>query len=63
MRDAAYNENIYAYMGVGEGIFGALTVEFGGGRLRTRREESTKARTLLRIMMYCLKIMVRWAYE
>jgi hypothetical protein len=40
-------ENIYAYRGVGEGMFGALTVEFGD-RLKTRREESTKARTLLK---------------
>jgi hypothetical protein len=62
IRDAAYDENMYAYRGVGEGIFGALTVEFGD-RLKTRRKESTKTRTLLRIMIYCLKIMVRWAYE
>jgi hypothetical protein len=62
IRDAAYDENIYAYRGVGEGIFGALTVEFGD-RLKTRREESTKTRTLLRIVIYCLKIMVRWTYE
>jgi hypothetical protein len=62
IRDGAYDESIYAYSGVGEGIFGALTVEFGD-RLKTRRKESTKTRTLLRIMIYCLKIMVRWAYE
>jgi hypothetical protein len=62
IRDAAYDASIYAYRGVGEGIFGALTVEFGD-RLKTRRKESTKTRTLLRIMIYCLKIMVRWAYE
>jgi hypothetical protein len=62
IRDAAYDENIYAYRGVGEGIFGALTVEFGD-RLKTRRKESTKTRTLLRIIIYCLRIMVRWAYE
>jgi hypothetical protein len=62
IRDVAYDESIYAYRGVGEGIFGALTVEFGG-RLKTRREESTKTRTLLRIMIYCLRIIVRWAYE
>jgi hypothetical protein len=62
IRDGAYDASIYAYRGVGEGIFGALTVEFGD-RLKTRREESTKTRTLLRIIIYCLKIMVRWAYE
>jgi hypothetical protein len=62
IRDVAYDESLYTYRGVGEGIFGALTVEFGD-RLKTRRKESTKTRTLLRIIIYCLKIMVRWAYE
>jgi hypothetical protein len=32
--DVAYDEGLYAYRGVGEGIFGALTVEFGD-RLKT----------------------------
>jgi hypothetical protein len=62
MRDRAYDEALYAYRSVGEGVFGALTVEFGD-RLKTRREEPTKTRTLLRIIIYCLKILVRWAYE
>jgi len=60
--DVAYDEGLYAYRGVGEGVFGALTVELGD-RLKTRRKESTRTRILLRIMIYCLKIMVRWAYE
>jgi hypothetical protein len=62
MRDRVYDESLYAYRSVGEGIFGALTVEFGD-RLKTRREESTKTRTHLRIIIYCLKILVRQAYE
>jgi hypothetical protein len=62
MRDRAYDEALYDYRSVGEGIFGALTTEFGD-RLKTRREESIKTRTLLRIIIYCLKILVRWAYE
>jgi hypothetical protein len=62
IRDRAYDEALYAYRSVGEGIFGALTVEFGE-RLKTRRKEPTKTRILLRIMIYCLKILVRWAYE
>jgi len=62
IRDGAYDEDLYAYRGVGEGIFGALTVEFRD-RLKTRREESTKTRTLLRVIIYCLKIIVKWAYE
>jgi hypothetical protein len=37
-------------------------VEFGD-RLKTRRKGSTKTRTLLRTMIYRLKILVRWAYE
>jgi len=61
-RDRAYDEALYAYRSVGEGVFGVLTTEFGD-RLKTRREESTKTRTLLRIIIYCLKILVRWAYE
>jgi hypothetical protein len=60
IRDRAYNEALYAYRGVGEGIFGALTF---GDRLKTRRKEPTKTRILLRIIIYCLKILVRWAYE
>jgi hypothetical protein len=30
IRDRAYDETLYAYRSVGEGIFGALTVEFRG---------------------------------
>jgi hypothetical protein len=41
IRDRVFDEALYAYRSVGEGIFGALTVEFGE-RLKTRREESTK---------------------
>jgi hypothetical protein len=36
-QDRAYNEKLHAYRGVGEGIFGALTVEFRG---RKRREKA-----------------------
>jgi hypothetical protein len=36
-----YDESLYAYRSVGEGIFGALTVEFGD-RLKKRREGSTR---------------------
>jgi len=62
IRDRVYDEALYAYRSVGEGIFGALTVEFGE-RLKTRREKSTKTRTYLRIIIYCLKTLVRWIYE
>jgi hypothetical protein len=62
IRDRVYDESLYAYRSVGEGVFGALIVEFGD-RLKTRREESTKTRTHLRIIIYCLKILVRWTYE
>jgi hypothetical protein len=62
IRDRVYDESLYVYRGVGEGVLGALTVEFGE-RLKTRREEPTKTRTLPRIIIYCLKIPVRWAYK
>jgi hypothetical protein len=41
MRDRIYDETLYAYRSVGEGIFGALTVEFGD-RIKTKKRESTK---------------------
>ena len=56
----AYNESLYAYRSVGGGIFGALTVEFGD-RIKTKK--STETRILLRIIIHCLKIIVRWIYE
>jgi len=62
IRDRAYDETLYAYRGVGEGIFGALTVEFGD-RIKAKRRESTETRIPLRITIYCLKITVRWAYR
>jgi hypothetical protein len=39
--ERAYDESLYAYRGVGEGIFGTLTVEFGE-RLKTRGKEPNK---------------------
>lgn len=62
MRDRFFNESLYGFRGVGEGVFGALTVEFGD-RMKTRRKESCKTRILLRLIVYCLKIIVRWLYE
>jgi hypothetical protein len=58
IRDGA-TMKAYTRIGASEGMFGALTVEFGD-RLKTRRKESTKTRTLLRIIIYCLRIIVRW---
>jgi hypothetical protein len=46
----------------GEGIFGALTVEFGD-RVKTRIKKSGETRLLLRIVVYFLKILVKWLYE
>jgi len=62
IRDRAYDETLYAYRSVGESIFGALTVEFGD-RIKTKKRETTKTRILLRLIIYCLKITVRWAYR
>ena len=62
IRDVAYDESLYAYRGVGEGGIRSANGRVRD-RLKTRRKESTKTRTLLRITIYCLKIIVRWAYE
>jgi len=62
IRDRAYNESLYAYRSVGEGIFGASTVEFGD-RIKTKKKESTRTRILTRILIYCLKIIVRWLID
>ena len=43
------------------GPFRALTVGFGD-RVKTRREP-TETRILIRTIICCLKIMVRWAYK
>jgi hypothetical protein len=32
-------------------------------RIKTKRKESFKTRVILRIIVYCLKIIVRWVYE
>ena len=34
-----------------------------GDRIKTKKKESTETRILLRITIYCLKIIVRWIYE
>jgi len=54
IRDRAYNESLHAYRGIGEGIFRALTVEFGD-RIKTKKKESTETRILLRTTIYRLK--------
>ena len=61
IRDSLFEESAYRLRGVGEGIFGALTVEFGD-RMKTRRKEAGDTRVLLRITVYCLKILARWLY-
>jgi hypothetical protein len=49
---------IRKYSSVGEGIFGALLVEFSY-RIKTKREESTKTRIILKLIIFCLKIIVK----
>ncbi len=56
IRDRLFDESIYRLRGVGEGVFGALTVEFGD-RIKTRRKESGKTRLLLRLAVYCLRVL------
>jgi hypothetical protein len=55
IRDKIYDESLYAYRNVEEGIF--------GDRIKTKRKESFKTRVILRIIVYCLKIIIRWIYE
>jgi hypothetical protein len=61
IRDGLFDQSTYRLRAVGEGVFGALTVEFGD-RMKTRRREAAETRTLLRLVVYCLKILVRWWY-
>ena len=58
IRDSLFDESIYRLRGVGERVFGALTVEFGD-RIKTRRKERGETRLLLRLIVYCLKITIR----
>ena len=61
MRDGLFDESLYRLRAVGEGIFGALTMEFGD-RMRTGRKESSETRILLRLLVYCLKVVARWLH-
>jgi hypothetical protein len=54
IRDRACNESSYAYRWIGEGMFGALTVEFGD-RIKAKKRETAETRINLRIIIYCLK--------
>jgi hypothetical protein len=63
LRDSLFEESAYRLRGRWGryGIFGALTVEFGD-RMKTGRKEASDTRVLLRITVYCLKILARWLY-
>ncbi len=60
VRDLLFDESIYRYKSVGDGYFGALSVEFGD-RLKSRGK-SDEARILARNIVYCIKIALRWKY-
>jgi hypothetical protein len=62
IRDRIFNKSLYMLRGIGEGIFGALTVEFGD-RMKTKINRSGETKLLLSIIVFCLKILVRWLYE
>jgi hypothetical protein len=59
IRDKIFDKSIYS-LSLGEGLFGALTIEFGD-RMKSRGK-SGNSRTMLRLIVYCLKILVRWLY-
>ncbi|WP_290899721.1 hypothetical protein [Ferroglobus sp.] len=60
IRDLFFDKSVYRYRSVGEGYFGALSVEFGD-RLKSRGK-SDKARILARNVIYCIKIALRWKH-
>ena len=60
IRDSVFDKSIYRFRAVGEGLFGALTIEFGE-RIKSRGR-SGNSRIMLRLIVYCLKILVRWLY-
>jgi len=59
IRDRIFDKSVYS-SSIGEGLFSALTIELGG-RMKSRGKSST-SRTVLRLIIYCLKILVRWLY-
>jgi hypothetical protein len=62
IRDRAYDETLYAYRSVGEGIFGALTVEFRGQN-KDEKEGNSKNKNNPKNHNILPKNHVRWIYE
>ena len=60
IRDLFFDEDVYRYRSVGEGYFGALSVEFGE-RLKSRGR-SDETRILARNAIYCIKMALRWKH-
>jgi len=60
IRNLVFDKSIYRYRAVGEGFFGALSVEICG-RLKSRGK-SDKARILARNVVYCIKLALRWKH-
>jgi len=56
--DDLFNESLYGLRDVGKGVFGALTIEFGD-RMKTMRKKFKETRLLLRLTVYCQKILAR----
>ena len=56
IRDSIFDKSFR--LELGEGLFGALTIEFGE---RMKSGRSGNSRTMLRLVVY-LKILVRWLY-
>jgi hypothetical protein len=46
-----------------KGIFGALTVKCEVWRQAEDKERANEDKNALRIIIYCLKILVKWTYE
>lgn len=53
IRDSIFDKSIYRLRAVGEGLFGASTIEFGE-RIKSKGR-SGNSRTTLRLTVHCLK--------
>ena len=58
IRDNIFSKEIYRKRGIGEGIFAALSNQFGD-RLKTKLPETTSTRILSRCLIYSAKIYLR----
>jgi len=60
VRDRIFDKSVYRFRAVGGGLFGALVIEFGEQiKSRGRSGNSRTILRLIRLIVYCLKVLVR----